>query len=175
MKTSLRAACTSLLVMVAMRTLAADIAVTFDDLPVVRSNAPIAQQEAWTRDLLAALRARDIRAVGFVNAGKLIADGKVQPRRRALLTQWLDAGLELGNHTFDHRDLHHIGVDAFLQEIDRGDAPLRELLATRKSKPRYFRHPFLHSGRSVADHERIERFLASRGYQVAPVTIDNAD
>ena len=42
-------------------------------------------------------------------------------------------------------------------------------------RPRFFRHPFLHTGRSLDDRRRFEGFLAERGYRVAPVTIDNYD
>ena len=41
---------------------------------------------------------------------------------------------------------------------------------------RYFRHPFLHVGQDTSSSAaRFEKFLAARGYTVAPVTMDNDD
>jgi peptidoglycan/xylan/chitin deacetylase (PgdA/CDA1 family) len=42
-------------------------------------------------------------------------------------------------------------------------------------EPRFFRHPFLHTGRSLADRARVDSVLSAKGYRVAPVTIDNSD
>lgn len=38
-----------------------------------------------------------------------------------------------------------------------------------------FRHPFLNTGRTLAAKREFEKFLAGRGYQIAPVTIDNSE
>jgi peptidoglycan/xylan/chitin deacetylase (PgdA/CDA1 family) len=48
-------------------------------------------------------------------------------------------------------------------------------LAAAGKQPRYFRHPYLHTGRSLGDRARVDSVLANRGYRVAPVTIDNSD
>ena len=50
----------------------------------------------------------------------------------------------------------------------RGDTVLRWLLAARSQTPRYWRHPFLQTGRNEEDKAQFEAFLARRGYQVAP-------
>ena len=78
----------------------------------------------------------------------------------------------LGNHTFSHRDFHVTPLETFQQEVIRGETETARLLGRR---PRYFRHPMLHTGRTLADKRGLETFLATRGYRVAPVTIDNSD
>jgi hypothetical protein len=40
---------------------------------------------------------------------------------------------------------------------------------------RYFRHPYLHTGRDRATQAAVESFLAEHDYTVAPVTIDNSE
>jgi peptidoglycan/xylan/chitin deacetylase (PgdA/CDA1 family) len=40
---------------------------------------------------------------------------------------------------------------------------------------RYFRYPYLFTGRTQELKETFEAFLKSRGYRNAPVTVDNAD
>lgn len=149
---------------------------TIDDLPWV-SAVPLSQDATakHTRGLLAALRANRIPAVGFVNERKLQTDGKIDPRRVELLQLWLDAGLELGNHTFSHLDLHTTPLDVFQQNVVQGEAVTSKLLAASGKRLRYFRHPMLHTGRTLETKRGLEAFLAARGYRVAPVTIDNYD
>jgi peptidoglycan/xylan/chitin deacetylase (PgdA/CDA1 family) len=93
-----------------------------------------------------------------------------------LLRRWADAGQELGNHGYSHLDFHSTPVDAYTADVLRGDSVTRRVLADAGGRPpRYFRHPFLHTGRTLEDRGRFEAALAGRGYRVAPVTIDNGD
>jgi peptidoglycan/xylan/chitin deacetylase (PgdA/CDA1 family) len=152
------------------------MAVTFDDLPVVRFQDDVAAQEAITADLLCAIGRHAIPAIGFVNEKKLGgADGMVEVRRVALLRRWLDAGLELGNHTWSHASLHNTPLADFEAEILRGEAVLRPLLAERGMPLRFFRHPYLQTGRELGTRDSVTAFLTAHGYRVAPVTVDNAD
>lgn len=59
--------------------------------------------------------------------------------------------------------------------MQRGELILRPLLAVAGRQPRYFRHPFLHTGRSLATKQAFAAFLAAHGYRTAPVSIDNAE
>jgi peptidoglycan/xylan/chitin deacetylase (PgdA/CDA1 family) len=153
-----------------------EVAVTFDDLPVVtRVFHDVAAQERITAALLASIQRQKVPAIGFVNEGKLRPGGSVDERRVALLQRWVESGLELGNHTYSHLGLHSTPLEAYLQDIARGDSVTAGLLLPTGRRPRYFRHPFLHSGRDLDTRRSVERFLAQRGYQVAPVTIDNSD
>lgn len=151
------------------------VAVTFDDLPAVPPTIPIARQQTLTRDLLKSIKAAGVPAIGFVNENKVETNGKRDPAKIKLLEQWLDAGLELGNHTYSHPDLHHIDVDDFENDIVAGERVTNELLMNRGRKIRWFRHPFLHTGTSLETRQRIERFLRTRGVRVAPVTLDNSE
>lgn len=153
------------------------VVITLDDLPVI-SVLPLtaAQRDSITSGILAVTRKYRIPAIGFVNENKLIdSTGAADPARVGLLARWLDAGLELGNHTWSHPDLHRIALTEFEAEILKGEHVTRALLAQRGATPRYFRHPFLHTGRSVAVRDSLNRFLADHHYRVAPVTIDNSD
>jgi peptidoglycan/xylan/chitin deacetylase (PgdA/CDA1 family) len=116
-----------------------------------------------------------VPAIGFVNEGKVHRDGAVDSAEVALLRQWTSAGLELGNHTYSHLDLHTAPLADYLDGITRGDSVTRALLAELHQKPRFFRHPFLHTGRSLGDRARVDSLLSTKGYRVAPVTIDNSD
>ena len=157
------------------------IAVTFDDLPATPAGVvanDVASLEKLTRKLLTAVRKYSIPAVGFVNEGKLFVEGagpRDADRRTGLLRMWVDAGLELGNHTYSHRDLNATPLDQFEADVLRGEAVTRRLLEEKKQTLRYFRHPFLHVGSELQKRRAFEAFLSSRGYTVAPVTVDNDD
>src|SRR5712692_868545 len=151
-----------------------EIAVTFDDLPIAGVlSHDLASSRAITSRLLRAITAHRIPAVGFVNEGKLGGDRGVNPKRVDLLRMWLDAGLELGNHTYSHLDLNRTPLPEFEQDVLRGEAVTRPLLRARGMTLRFFRHPFLHTGRDVDTKRQFESFLAMHDYRVAPVTIDN--
>ena len=160
------------------------IAVTFDDLPWASldpttplpaiGSVPTEVRDAQAR-LLAGLRAAGIPAVGFVNGSRLIARGTRQADRVALLQAWRDAGVALGNHTASHLDLHAVGLAAYERDILAGDAPLRTLLAPRGEAPRWFRHPYLRTGRTLAEKAALADFLDAHGYRIAPVTVTTSD
>jgi peptidoglycan/xylan/chitin deacetylase (PgdA/CDA1 family) len=152
------------------------VAVTFDDLPAVaQGDRSVATYERITDGLLGALGEHRVPAIGFVNEEKLLTDGRVDPRRVATLRRWIDAGHELGNHAYSHPDFHTTPVDAYIADVARGDSVTRLVMRAVGRRPRFFRHPFLHTGRTLDDRRRFESFLAGRGYRVAPVTIDNYD
>jgi peptidoglycan/xylan/chitin deacetylase (PgdA/CDA1 family) len=150
------------------------VAITFDDLPFVRMPS-VRDARLGTERLLRTITANRIPAIGFVNEGKLSPAGRLDPARVAILKMWVDAGLELGNHSLSHPDLNTTPIEAFKNQITQGEVTTRRLLASRRMSPRYFRHPFLHTGTSLETKTAIEQFLASHGYRVAPVTVDNSE
>lgn len=151
------------------------LVITIDDLPVIAKNKSLAHQQYVTKGILNALRQKEVPAIGFVNEIKLESNGKADPQRIQLLKNWLDAGMDLGNHTYSHPDYHRAGPDAFEQDIVMGERITKRLLAEYDKELRYFRHPFLHTGNSEEKKERLEKFLENRHYTVAPVTMDNAE
>lgn len=158
-----------------------EAAVTFDDLPFVSVTLLDAEaKKELTGKLLAAAASHNVPVVGFVNEYGLYGFER-QPRGApdtqgvALLEMWLDKGFDLGNHTFAHTDLHLSSRDDFKQDIIRGEEVTRRLLQRKGLHRRYFRHPYPHTGRTLETRHDLERFLANRGYRVAPVTVDNED
>jgi peptidoglycan/xylan/chitin deacetylase (PgdA/CDA1 family) len=155
------------------------VAVTFDDLPATRAGVvanDVASLEKLTGKLMSAVRKHNVPAVGFVNEGGLFVEGAGPgdiDGRTGLLRMWLDAGLELGNHTYSHRDLNTMPLDQFQADVLRGETVTRGLLKQKGQRLRYFRHPFLHVGSDLKVRRAFEVFLSNHGYTVAPVTIDN--
>src|SRR6266481_1661659 len=151
------------------------VAITIDDLPAGSANSmDAATITEMTTKLLTTLRDQKVPAVGFVNEKKLYKPGEVDERIKAL-RMWLDYGFELGNHTFSHLSLNQAGLKAWEDDVVQGENVTRLLLADRNMKLRYFRHPYLHTGRDLQTRHEAEAFLVARGYRIAPVTLDAWD
>jgi peptidoglycan-N-acetylglucosamine deacetylase len=150
------------------------VAITIDDLPAAASSMSAAETAAMTSKLLSTLRDQKVPVVGFVNEKKLYRFGEVDDRIKAL-RMWLDYGFELGNHTFSHASLNQIELKDWEDEVVQGESVTRMLLAQRKMKLRYFRHPYLDTGRDLATRRKAEEFQTQRGYRIAPITLDGWD
>jgi peptidoglycan-N-acetylglucosamine deacetylase len=152
------------------------IAITIDDLPAgaAQSMSAAAITEMTTK-LLATLRQQKVPAVGFVNERKLYYNWNEVDERIKALNMWLDAGFELGNHTFGHTSLNKAGLKDFEDSVIQGESVTRLLLTQHNMKLRYFRHPYLDTGRDLQTRREAEAFLVARGYRIAPVTLDAWD
>ena len=151
------------------------IAVTIDDLPVVSTRRMIENRREITKKLLSHIKKANVPAIGFVNENKLFVNGVRDEKEVDLLRMWLDAGLELGNHTYSHRSADAISVKDYTDDILRGEVVTKELLKAKGKEIRFFRHPFLQTGSDMAVKTAIYKFLAEHGYTVAPISFDNAD
>ncbi|MFN0106082.1 MAG: polysaccharide deacetylase family protein [Bryobacteraceae bacterium] len=173
----LRAALWLILSLVCARNTSAQrqIAITIDDLPRGGDTRAITQADQlldFTRRFLEPLKAAGVPFTGFVNEGRR---GLSDSDLRAVLSFWLDAGAELGNHTHSHPDLNQISLERFEDEVRRGERITRPLAESKRRKYRYFRHPFLHTGLDMDKRRGSEAILKRLGYTIAPVTIDNSD
>jgi peptidoglycan/xylan/chitin deacetylase (PgdA/CDA1 family) len=151
------------------------VAITIDDLPRggdggSRRPADIA---TMTARLLQPIRDGRIPVTGFVNAGQ--AGTWAPGALRAFLDLWLDAGADLGNHSHSHLNINVVGLDEYIADITRGEPTIRAALEARGRTLTFYRHPFLFTGPTQDIKAMLQAFLDSRGYRVAPVTVDNSD
>lgn len=151
------------------------MSITIDDLPYVDLGEPhLARARAATAKILEALARYRAPAAAFVNESKLQVRGE-RDARVALLEQWLDAGHVLGNHTFSHPDLNSVTLGEYTADLTKGEVVTRAAMRARGHERFYFRHPFTHTGPDLEKKEGLARFLDSRGYTVAPFTVEHAD
>jgi peptidoglycan/xylan/chitin deacetylase (PgdA/CDA1 family) len=151
------------------------IAITIDDLPAAAADFMTGNEiDEMTAKLLATLRDQKVPAVGFVNERKLYKLGEVDARIAAL-KMWGDNGFELGNHTYAHTSLNRVSLREWEEDVVRGETVTTQLLAQHQMKMRYFRHPYLDTGRDLQTRRDAEAFLVNRGYRIAPVTMDAWD
>src|SRR5918911_3782492 len=152
-----------------------EVAVTFDDLPLQGPYLTDTELREMTERLLRSVKANGVPVFGDVVEGQLYRNGELDSERVAVLKMWLDAGAELGNHTYSHLSLNSHPLAAVEQDLIRGEAVTKRLLGERGMRLRYFRHPVLHTGPDIETKKAFEKFLAAHGYTIAPVTIDNQD
>jgi peptidoglycan/xylan/chitin deacetylase (PgdA/CDA1 family) len=153
------------------------VCISIDDLPVVEygSYDTVLQQRIMA-NLIRSLKKNKIPAIGFVNETKLYNyAGKLQPVQVHLLTQWLNNGLMLGNHTFSHPDYSTVPFEDFTRDILKGETITKKILQKKGLKERYFRHPYLHVGTTKAKADSLEVFLNKHGYITAPITFNTQD
>lgn len=152
---------------------AGSVAITFDDLPVFGPFYTPARGGEITTRLLEGLKRNHLGAIGFVNEIQL--DNEYRDSRIALLKRWIDAGLDLGNHSYSHLSLTHTAVDTYIADVARGETVTKTLLVARGRKEVWFRYPYLETGTTHADRQKFEGWLADHGYRVAPVSMENSD
>ena len=141
------------------------VAITFDDLPWNGPGYTDAEIAGLTDTLLATLASRNVPATGLVTC-RGIRDGA------PFLRKWLDAGMELGNHSTSHQDLNRTPADEWLADVARCDAAVSEIVG---APLRWFRYPMLHQGDDRTVRDSVARTLESWGYSNAHVTIDNSE
>jgi peptidoglycan-N-acetylglucosamine deacetylase len=151
------------------------MAITFDDLPKSNGVEDADGARRTTDSILRVLKAHQAPALAFVNEGKLYTGARIIPDRVALLRSWVDAGIPLANHTFSHLDINTVPLAKYQDDVVRGERTYTRLQRGRRVTERWFRHPFTHTGPTAEIKAGLDRFLAGRGYRVAPFTIENSD
>ncbi len=149
------------------------IAITFDDLIFVPQN-DVEQIKTLTKKFLTTLKQNKIPITGFVNEGKINHPTETAART-AILKMWVDAGFELGNHTYSHVDMFTATPEKFEEELVKGEQLTKKLLAAKGKQEKYFRHPFLNTGATPESKAAFDKIIAAHNYTVAPVTVDNSD
>lgn len=149
---------------------------SFDDLPVVSYGIPDSGiQKNIFNKLVLTLKTCKIPAIGFVNEKKVYKNDSILQYQVDLLKNWVDNGLDLGNHTYSHIDYNAVSFNDYSNDILKGETITKQILHQKGKSITYFRHPFLHVGNTKAKADSLSDFLTSHGYRVAPVTIDNED
>jgi peptidoglycan/xylan/chitin deacetylase (PgdA/CDA1 family) len=143
------------------------VAVTIDDLPAVLTSN-YQDQLKINRKILEALERYHVPAIGFVI-------GSRAPGRNEIFELWLEGGHELGNHTYSHMDLDKVDAEVYELDIVKGAFEIEKVLLHHSQSLRYFRFPYLHTGRNTEKGDLVRQFLKENCYTIAPVTINPYD
>ena len=152
-----------------------EVAITIDDLPRGGDHGPgdLASVRAMTQRLLKPFHDEKIPLIGFVNEGRQVDFGP--DGLRQILDLWLDAGADLGNHSYSHLNINEVPLEQYTADIVKGEHILRTALMARGKKLEFYRHPFLLTGPTPQIKKDMQDFLDQHGYRVAPVTFDDDD
>ena len=151
------------------------VSITFDDLPVVCRCPDDASRRYITTQLISTFRKFNMPVLGVVNEQKLETDGVPDPLKIDLLNLWLEAGFELGNHGYAHRNINDIPMEEYQLEILKGEKITRHLARKAGLPYRFFRHPYLSAGDNLEIRRQLDDFLAQHKYTIAPNTITYQD
>lgn len=150
------------------------VAITIDDGPVVNEMSDLGNFQRITNGLVGSFQLEKVPVTMFVIERQLNVPGQ-RDARAAVLDQWLNAGFDLGNHTYSHPSANNVPVSQFQDDIVKGEVITRAVLEQRGRQLVWLRYPYLHSGATAEIHQAIVEFLEQRKYRVAPVTVDYAD
>ena len=140
------------------------IAITIDDAP--RPDTSYFDGATRTDKLLRTLaNARVEQVMFFCNPVRMDAAGAGR------IHAYVRAGHLLANHSHSHLDLHKVGVEPFLADIQAAT----EVLSALPGYRRWFRYPYLHEGLTVEVRDRMRGELRKLGYRSAYVTVDTYD
>lgn len=152
------------------------IAITFDDLPYAQDDRDnLALEQKTTAAMTAAVRKHHVPAVAFVNEDKVIRHAGQIDAHVAVLNEWLDAGVELGNHNFGHVGLTATPLEKEEDAVIQGEPIIRQLMEARGRHLRYYRDPMMQTGPTPEIKAAFDKFLADRGYTRAVFTIEDSD
>lgn len=150
------------------------VAITIDDGPAVGVGDDLGAFQRISNGLIGAFQVEKVPVTLFVNESQLNVPGQ-RDARAAVLDQWLHAGFDIGNHGYSHQSANQVSLERFADDVVKGEVVIRPMLERRGKTLNWFRYPYLHSGQNAEAHDAITRFLDSRGYQVAHITVDYAD
>ena len=146
------------------------VALTFDDMPAAADLPAGLTRTKIATDLAAELNANHLSGTyGFVNAVKLENDSDAQQALHA----WVNAGMNIGSHTWAHLALTGNPAEAFEQQIARNEPALADYAGARDWH--WFRYPFLWEGDTLDKRRVVRAYLHEHGYKVAQVSLDFED
>jgi peptidoglycan/xylan/chitin deacetylase (PgdA/CDA1 family) len=146
------------------------VALTFDDLPAAGTLPVGMTRTKIATDLAAELNANHLGGTyGFVNASKI----QNNPDGQQALHAWIDAGMNVGSHTWSHLSLSSNPADAFEKDVALNEPALAEYAGARDWH--WFRYPFLWEGDTLEKRRAVRSYLHEHGYRVAQVSIDFED
>jgi peptidoglycan/xylan/chitin deacetylase (PgdA/CDA1 family) len=146
------------------------IALTFDDLPVAGALPPGETRVKVATALASVLKANHLEGTyGMVNGAGM----QNYPDAQQALHVWLDAGMNIGSHTWSHISLAENTAEAFEQNIALNEPVLAEYAQVRDWH--WLRYPYLAEGNTLEKRRAVQSYLREHHYRVAQVTMSFGD
>lgn len=155
---------TVLLIAYCQSIFAGEIAFTFDDAPTPDSSAMTGMQR--TSKIISQLKHNSVDGAIFFVLGKSINE-----QSTLRLQQYINAGFDLGNHSYNHDSANKTPSDDFLIDSYRTHLKLKSVTTNIQ----FYRFPYLHYGDTTEKRNAILNGLKELNYKIGYVTIDNFD
>jgi peptidoglycan-N-acetylglucosamine deacetylase len=145
------------------------VALTFDDVP--RMAGAFMTQDERSEKLITALKAAKVKQVAFfLNPCNLSDPARVGGEAR--IAAYVAAGHVIANHSCTHPSLNETSTEAYLADIDKAAAWLKDRPGYRP----WFRFPYLfEGGEDKVKRDAIRAGLKARGLRNGYVTADGND
>ncbi|WP_108245073.1 polysaccharide deacetylase family protein [Muricauda brasiliensis] len=147
------------------------ISITMDDVP----NTAKYQKDGYSPMLLKLLDSLDIPFTIFINEDKILKTDSIN-LNKSLLESWVKSDNALiGNHTYSHPRYSDVGLNTFIQDVEKGETLTKQYGAKYGKDLTYFRFPFNDMGKDTVQHMQIREYLQSENYRIAPFTVESSD
>jgi beta-lactamase regulating signal transducer with metallopeptidase domain len=151
------------------------IAIGFVGIPPIdrSENAP-KDAFATAQLLMNVLKTHSVPATGFV-IGSSVSDGdRIYPVRAEIVKMWRDQGFDVGVGGFRHLSFYDTPYDEYVANTEKDITAIKKVLGSETS-PRFFSYPFLNTGKTTADRDRFESWLATQKLSSVKYTVDNQE
>lgn len=147
------------------------ISITIDDVP----NTVKFLEDGSKPLLLNLLDSLNIPFTVFINENKIYGTRNVSLNKK-LLESWIKHKQALiANHSYSHPRYSDTGLDKFSEDVLKGEKLSKNYGQKYEKKLKYFRFPYNDLGKDSLQHIEIRNFLKSKGYLIAPFTIESSD
>jgi peptidoglycan-N-acetylglucosamine deacetylase len=147
------------------------ISITIDDVP----NTKKFRADHYRSLLLETLDSLNIPIAIFINEG-LIYRTIDTVQNLMLLEEWAKRKfITLGNHTFSHLRYSDVTLDGFKKDVEKGEIISRQLAYKYNKSLETFRFPYNDLGIDSIHQAKMDSFLTSMAYKIAPFTVESSD
>jgi peptidoglycan/xylan/chitin deacetylase (PgdA/CDA1 family) len=147
------------------------VSITIDDVPNVR----LYEASGYSSGLLQKLDSLNLPVAIFINEGRL-KENKAFDKNKALLRNWVSREyITVGNHSYSHPNYGEVGLEAFKDEVLKGEELTRKMARNAGKKLEYFRFPFNAMGKDSSEQVRMQQFLTAHHYISTPFTVESED
>lgn len=153
-----------LILLISCNSFGQEIALTFDDAP--RHDTAIFRGKERTQRLIEGLKKAIVPDVIF-----FVRTSNLNQRTKQYIESFIEAGHYIANHSHNHKSLHRVSVEPYIQDIKQA----HHILKDYKNFLPLYRYPFLHEGRTRKSRDQVRLFLKDVGYRNGYVTVDNYD
>lgn len=147
------------------------ISITIDDVP----NTTEYQKNNFNPILLNMLDSLKVPFTIFINENK-IKKNEFLDKNKDLLKKWIENKQSIiGNHTYSYSRYSETSFENFVKDIEQGEVFTREFSYGNNKEVKYFRFPFNDMGKDSIQQIQIREYLQSKGYTIAPFTVESSD